>query len=136
MSQGKWLRFWIFVSSVLAIVVWGGQLSRSAYAQQGSTPIAVGDTVDGTITPEQWQQQYSLEATAGESVVITSIGNGGLDTALVLQDASGAKLAEDDDSAGGGNARIKYTFDQDGTYTIISTRSGQQGGQTQGSFTL
>ena len=44
-----------------------------------------------------------------------------LDTYLFLYDAAGKKLAEDDDSGGGLNARIIFHAEQDGTYRIRAT---------------
>jgi hypothetical protein len=44
-----------------------------------------------------------------------------LDPYLVLTDAAGKKLAEDDDSGGGLNARIIFRTPQDGTFRIRAT---------------
>ena len=96
----------------------------------------MGDSLEGTISVQTFQVPYTFTATAGQSVVITAVGQGGLDTYLILQDSNGKSLAEDDDSGGGSNGQIKYTFTAAGTYTIIVTRSGGQGGQTNGAYTL
>jgi hypothetical protein len=55
----------------------------------------------------------------------------GLDTYLRLLDADGKVLAEDDDSGGNLNARIRYTTTKAGTYIIVATSfSGGDGGYT------
>ena len=56
-----------------------------------------------------------------------------LDPYLVLSDAAGKKLAEDDDSGGGLNARITFRAAQTGAYRIQATSFQNQG---VGPFTL
>lgn len=134
--MGRRISAWIIVFSLILLIVMAGQVAPSVRAQTGGTPIAVGDSLDGTITAQAYQVPYTFTATAGQSVVITAVGQGGLDTYLILQDSSGKSIIEDDDSGGGGNGQIKYTFARAGDYTIIVTRSGGQGGQTTGAYTL
>ncbi len=112
--------------------------SRSTMAQQEATKIAIGDTVEGTITDKAYQQLYVLTAKAGDSVVISMIAkdNSSLDPYLLLEDSSGKTLLEDDDSAGGHNAQIAYAFGEDGDYTIVATRFGQVSGSSGGDYTL
>ncbi len=136
MSYWKRTRRWITVFTALLSLTVGGLLADSAHAQQPTTPIAAGETAEGEITSSAYQVLYSYMATAKESVTITMRGGGGLDSYLILKDASGKTLAEDDDSGGAGDALLKYTFTEDGEYTIVATRPGQQGGQSTGSFKL
>ena len=56
-----------------------------------------------------------------------------LDPYLFLHDATGKKLAEDDDSGGGLNARIVFRVSADGVYRIQATSFMNVG---RGAFTL
>jgi hypothetical protein len=40
-------------------------------AQQGGTPIKIGDTVEGNLDSSHFQDLYTLAASAGDSVIIT-----------------------------------------------------------------
>lgn len=77
---------------------------------------------------------YQVKLSGNKSYVIDMVSpdQKALDPYLVLTDATGKKLAEDDDSGGGLNARITFRADQDGTYRIQAT-SFNQG---VGAFTL
>lgn len=59
-----------------------------------------------------------------------------LDPALLLNDASGNRLAENDDFGSGINAMLTYALTEDGTYTVIATRSGGSTGSGGGDYTL
>lgn len=124
----------LFATSLILLVVFAAQGAR---AQQGATPIATGDTVKGKLTTTAYQQRYTLSARKGDAVTITMTADGGsLDPYLILEDSTGKMLAKDDDSAGQHNARIDFTFEEDGDYTIIATRFGQPSGTTTGDYTL
>ncbi len=56
-----------------------------------------------------------------------------VDSYLFLQDSSGKYITENDDGAGGLNARIEYTPEADGEYRIIATSLA---GKSQGAYTL
>jgi serine/threonine-protein kinase len=66
---------------------------------------------------------YQVKLAAGKTYVIDMVSpdQKALDPYLVLTDAPGKKLAEDDDSGGGLNARIIFRAPQDGTYRIRAT---------------
>src|SRR5581483_10578570 len=133
MSYGNPLRRWIVTLIALLAVILGIFAAQGAKAQQEGKLIAIGDTVEGTIDPQNAQALYALTVEAGNSVIITMRGGGGLDSYLFLKDVSGKTLAEDDDSGGGSDAQIKFTFTAAGTYTIVATSSG---GRTSGAYTL
>lgn len=133
MSYGNPLRRWIVTLIALLIVILGVFTAPGAKAQQQGQPIAIGDTVEGTIDSQNPQALYALTADAGNSVIVTMRGGGGLDSYLFLKDSSDKTLAEDDDSGGGSDAQIKFTFTTAGTYTIVATSSS---GRTSGSYTL
>jgi serine/threonine-protein kinase len=66
---------------------------------------------------------YQVKLAAGKTYVIDMVSpdQQALDPYLVLSDALGKKLAEDDDSGGGLNARIIFRPAQDGTFRIRAT---------------
>lgn len=109
------------------------------YAQDEMT-ITPGDTVSGTITAgSNGQMLYTFNGTQGSQVVITLSSND-FDAYLVLVDANGNVLREDDDSGGRLNAQITFTLPSTGRYTIIATslRAYRSNGQfiSTGNFTL
>ncbi|MDY7013233.1 MAG: trypsin-like peptidase domain-containing protein, partial [Cyanobacteriota bacterium] len=75
---------------------------------------------------------YSFEGRAGEVVNIT-MNSSEVDAYLILVAPGGDDIAQDDDSAGGTNARIVATLPVDGTYWIVA--NSYQAGEL-GSYTL
>jgi hypothetical protein len=66
---------------------------------------------------------YRVKLAAGTTYVIDMVtpNQPALDPYLVLTDATGKQLAEDDDSGGGLNARIVFRPEQAGTFRIVAT---------------
>ena len=93
---------------------------------------AVLTTSDRTLPDGSYFKAYQFQGQAGQSVVIEMRANG-IDPYLVLFDAAGRKIAEDDDSGGGKNARIAVTLPTTGRYTLYA--NSYEVGQT-GSFTI
>ncbi|MGB3310493.1 MAG: CHAT domain-containing protein [Nodosilinea sp.] len=62
---------------------------------------------------------YTFEGVAGESVVI-EMSSQAFDTYLILLDADGNLIAEDDDSGGSTHSRIALTLPASGTYQIYA----------------
>jgi hypothetical protein len=83
-----------------------------------ATPVAV----DGAGVPGLWEHPddvdfFSFAAAAGETLEIEAAGSeADSDPLLTLLDATGATLAEDDDSGGPWKARLAFTFPVAGTY--------------------
>ena len=77
---------------------------------------------------------YQVKLAAGKTYVMDMVSpdQKALDPYLVLMDATGKKLAEDDDSGGGRNARITFRAAQAGTYRVQATAFNQGAG----AFTL
>lgn len=95
-------------------------------------PITFGQTINSSLNTSDCQspirgnlfysKRFSFTAAAGQRVAITST-SGGLDSFLTLIGPDGAVILNDDDSAGGFNARIPggqgfLTLGLAGTYTI------------------
>lgn len=103
--------------------------------------LASGVAVSGGISTEDAEaddgtlfDSYRITARAGESVTIT-MRSTAVDSYLSLGqmiDGEFTKIAEDDDGAGGTNARIQHTFEQAGDYLIRASTvaSGSTGAYT------
>lgn len=63
---------------------------------------------------------HEVKLTAGATYVIEMESNE-IDSYLIIEDADGTKLAEDDDGAGFPNARLVFRAPTDGTYRVIAT---------------
>jgi len=98
----------------------------------GKAIVATLSPSDNTLPDGSYYKAYQFQGQAGQSVVIEMRGNG-IDPYLVLFDASGRKVAEDDDGAGGKNARLKVTLPSTGKYTLYA--NSYEIGKT-GSFTI
>ena len=107
-------------------------ISPSLLTLDGNAIAASLTASDNTLPDGSYYKAYQFQGQAGQSVVIEMRGNS-LDPYLVLFDASGRKVAEDDDGAGGKNARLKVTLPSTGKYTLYA--NSYEIGKT-GSFTI
>jgi hypothetical protein len=97
----------------------------------GGDQIEVGASVSGTLSGGE--AEYTFAGQEGDVVTIT-LESGDFDAFLILRDAGGSVLDEDDDSAGSLNSRIQgFELPADGTYTIVVSSLGGSGS---GSYTL
>ena len=92
-----------------------------------------GDTFNGTLSTSSDQDWVRIDLTAGTEYTFdlqgTGAGTGTLaDPFLVLRDANGNFVAQDDDSGTGSDARIVYTAASSGTYFISARTFGSDGG--------
>ncbi len=85
----------------------------------GTAIASVLTASDNTLPDGSYYKTYQFQAQAGQSVVIEMRGNG-IDPYLVLFDAAGRKVAEDDDGGGGKNARIAVNLPSTGKYTLYA----------------
>ena len=103
------------------------------------TPITVGQTVSGTLTPDDdrsvdcggcFADLYEFSIGNSQDLVI-SLDSTDFDAFLAVLDSSGEVVETDDDGGGGSNSRISRTFAA-GTYQIEATThsSGEQGAYT------
>ena len=104
----------------------------SIFTLDGKVLSALLNNTDRTLPDGSYYKAYQFQGQAGQSVVIEMRGSG-IDPYLVLFDASGRKVTEDDDGAGGKNARIAVTLPSTGRYTLYA--NSYEVGET-GSFTL
>jgi len=103
------------------------------------TPIAIGDTVEGTIGGNVARVRYTL--TVSDSAVVTihmHRESGDLDALVVVLDENGVAIAQNDDAPSGDtrDAIIENLSLEAGTYTIIASRFQEDIGLTSGDYTL
>ncbi len=104
---------------------------------QATTPISVGQTVNGTLSESSarssgcggcYADVYMITLPAAQEVIITHTSSA-FDAFLRVVDANGALVVADDDGGGGTNSRIQHTFPA-GAYRIEATtyHNGNSGG--------
>lgn len=86
--------------------------------------IQIGAAVTGAISP-RGHDQWTFVGSPGQRVRIEMSG---FDTYLYLQDPSGDRIAQDDDSLGGYGSLIERTLTRSGSYTIIAAGYGMSSG--------
>lgn len=104
---------------LLFMALFIGWTERPVQAQ--SQPIACGGTVTGTITDDKWQDFWSFEGRAGQTVKISmwNTDDSGLYSRLILKNDGGYRLGR---SRGIGDAYLEETLERAGTFTIEATR--------------
>ncbi|MEL6307142.1 MAG: PPC domain-containing protein [Chloroflexota bacterium] len=115
-------------------------MSFAVFAQN-NTELTYGEPVTGQIDNQTYEQIYTFEGNAGDTIIITMTATDDaperLDSYLVLRDQDGIDLSFDDDSAMNLNSRIgPFTLPEDGTYTIVATRFQQANGGSTGGYML
>lgn len=106
--------------------------------QTDVTPIAYGDTVEGSLDEAAEGAQYSFTGRAGDVVTI-ALTSDDFDPYLSLRELDGFELTANDDSDGTLNALISaFELPSDGTYIIVVTSFGNvaNGDSITGSYTL
>ena len=123
------------VARSLAVGTLAAVVALPARAQQ---QIPIGTSVSSTLTmsdptlPDRSHYKlFTFMGTAGQAVQIDLMSSD-FDSYLTLKDQSGNRIASDDDSGGGLNARIIRTLTYTGMYQIVvnTLRSGQYGAFT------
>ena len=96
--------------------------------------MVVGNTIDNT----DWGWAYAFDAQAGQTVTVRmeATADSSLDCYLGVVDGNQTVVAEDDDSGGGYNSQIVYTFPQAGRYYIVATRYSTDTGTSAGAFVM
>jgi hypothetical protein len=106
-------------------------------AQAATNTIGYGDVVNGQITQANYFEIWEFTGSKGDRAQVLMQGDGSLDPYLGLLDgASQEVLAEDDDSAGNGNAYIELTLPASGSFLIVATRYDFDQGTSQGAYSL
>lgn len=86
------------------------------------------DNQSNTLSDNSYFNIYSFEGQAGQRVTVEMISSQ-IDSYLILVGPNREDVGQDDDSAGGTNARIDVTLPASGTYLIFANSygSGEQG---------
>ncbi|NEQ22047.1 MAG: hypothetical protein F6K28_23185 [Microcoleus sp. SIO2G3] len=106
--------------------------SPSQQSSQGKRqPTTVNGRLDSNSQTQKSDKSYynvhTFEGKAGEQITIDQTSSE-FDSYLFLLDPEGKKIAEDDDSGSGNNAKIIVTLPTSGTYTIIANaQTGETG---------
>jgi len=118
----------------------GGNNDPVVVAPPESVPTGGGDdeVVTGTLTNSQYFETWIIDVVAGETVTLTLEAiSGDLDAYLVLMTPDESQvLAEDDDSLGGTDSQITYTFSTTDDYVIVATRYETDRGTSTGDYRL
>jgi serine protease Do len=94
-----------------------------------------GQTMSGQLSPNDPRlsdssvfQAWTFVGTAGETIVM-DVTSAEFDAYALIQNSNSQKLAADDDSGGGTNARITFTLPYSGAYRLIANtyRQGSYG---------
>jgi hypothetical protein len=97
-----------------------GQMATIAYGQQLQGRLEIGDRqMQDSTFADIWMYQ----GTAGQRITI-DLTSENFDSYLQLLDASGNRLAEDDDSGGSLNARVAFTIPANAQYQIVVNNYG------------
>ncbi|HEV7590404.1 MAG TPA: pre-peptidase C-terminal domain-containing protein [Longimicrobium sp.] len=97
--------------------------------------IAAGQSVSGQLSPSDFLRTddntyvdgYTYAGRAGERLTVT-MRSGSFDSWLVFDDPNGPMRENDDDSAGGNDARITVTLPHDGNYVIVANSVARSSG--------
>ncbi|MFN8378501.1 MAG: PPC domain-containing protein [Anaerolineae bacterium] len=107
---------------------------------ENAVPIAPGQTITGSITPDNKFDLYSFAGAAGDVINIAmNATQGSLDPLLYVIGPDGALVAQNDDAVAGENTNsliANLTLPADGTYIIIATHFGGPYGGTTGAYSL
>ncbi len=107
---------------------------------RGDNRLTYGDTAQGNIGGDRFEERYTFQGDASDNVLITmSRPEGvdrGLDSYLILLGPDGQEVARDDDGGGNLNSRLGITLQDSGEYTIVATRFQQENGGSEGDYVL
>lgn len=126
------------VSPSAAGIIGGSETLPYTEELASAVNIIAGETVAGSITPDNKFDLYRFQGQAGDQVTISmNATSSTLDTLLFLIDPNGVEIAQNDDSNETTNSLITgITLAQDGEYIVIATHYGTIYGGTTGSYNL
>lgn len=99
-------------------------------------PIGIGMTVEETISAAAPFDWWRIEARAGDVISIELEAYEGLAPLIGVLSADGTLISRSADGAPNTAIRLRFTFPQDGAYTIVAARAGLDVGTTTGRYTL
>lgn len=119
-------------------IIGGSETLNIQSEQAAAIGLNSGESIPGSITPQNKFDLYTFEGQVGDLVTISmNRTSGTLDTLLFLLDPFGIEIATNDDSNDTTNSLINNVrLSQDGTYTIVATHFGTIYGGTIGGYDL
>lgn len=115
-------------------------ISTAEVLEVTATPVSYDVPVQGVITNEQYFQTYQFSGNAGDTVNIQMTAQqGNLDTLLLVLNAAGNIIADNDDIAVAVNTNSQITsfiLPTTGDYTVFASRYGKDVGGTEGVYSL
>jgi hypothetical protein len=93
---------------------------------QNATAIAYGDVVEGEITADQTEVEYTLTVAKGDIVVLDmrrAKDSELYSTAVIVQDEDGNEVVNTTEDTSANNTVAGFTAETDGDYTVIATRN-------------
>ena len=97
-----------------------GQVAQIVFGQMAQGRLEAGDQ---TMNDNTFADVWTFQGTAGQAITIDVMSDD-FDAYGQLLDATGNRLAEDDDSGGNLNARLTYTLPATGQYQIVVNNFG------------
>ena len=122
-----------------ALMIDEAENSGTGSSRRAPLPMRYGESRRSALSSQQHARYYAFEAQADDLISITMARgeSGRLDSYLILSDANGRTLIEDDDSGGGQDAKIVYfRIPAAGRYLITATRYEGQAGTSSGDYEL
>jgi hypothetical protein len=138
LQEGKFNPFEEITMRFMKWIVVLGALLLVAFPVFAQDTLAVGASVEGTLTASAPFIEYTFESAGDQRITITLVSDD-FDCYLVLYNADGVEIAADDDSAGNLDSQIGPISLEAGTYTIRATsyRYRNSGAtDSRGAFTL
>lgn len=112
----------------LALDYFGRHIDSATAEIIEADPLAAGDSVAIDILPGE-TYLFPIDVAAGETLVLTTTSEDGVDSIMVLADADGELVTGNDDSEGF-NAGFEWTADEAGSYVLLlSTFEGAGTGE-------
>jgi predicted acyl esterase len=101
-------------------VTTGGSLAGTVgQIQKGQTVTGRLSLSDTRLSDNSVYQAWTYQGRAGDQIQV-DVMSSEFDAYAIIQDGNGNRLASDDDSGGGTNARIVFTLPYSGAYRIIA----------------
>ena len=94
------------------------RLEAEPEAATEEEPLTPGGSANGTFTEPEDRDEFVIEATAGDEVVVEVDGEIGVDTFAEVYEPDGAFLVSDDDGGHGLDAEVRFVAAESGHYRL------------------
>jgi hypothetical protein len=101
-----------------------------------SADISYGSVVEDTLTEEAFFDWWTIQAGAGDQMVVDMAASGGLEPLLGILDSGGTLVTRSEEGAPNSTITLEYTVPTAGQYIIVATRAGNQNGTSTGTYSL